>query len=196
MDKEKYIQLLLSKLPQTENNNFLTEFNQRNELITLNKNESLIHYQSIDRKIYFVAEGSFIRNIISSRGEEKTIMFHTESFCEFFKSYDSIYFHTKTNYEIKANEKSVVIAVSFDFLYEQILLDINLMQFYLKKTEELLVIIDLFRNFQLGLTSEDYLIWIYKNYNFLFQRFPSQNIASFMGITPVWLSKLKSKFIS
>lgn len=196
MSRSKYFQLLVSKLPKTLSNQFIEQLESKCEIIELDKNEPLISFQSSDRKIYFVVEGSFIRKIISSKGEEKTVMFHTESFCEFFKSYDSVYFHTKTNYEIKANEKSVVVAVGFDFLYEHIQTEMSMMQFYLKKTEELFVILDLFRNFHLGLTSEDYLNWLYQNYRFLFQRFPSQNIASFMGITPVWLSKLKAKFIS
>jgi hypothetical protein len=137
----------------------------------LDKNELLIAFQSNNRKIYFIAQGSFIRNIITSRGEEKTVMFHTESFCEFFKSYDTVYFHKKTNYEIKANEKSVVISIDFDFLFQQIQNDIKLLQFYTHETEKLFVNVDLFRNFQLGLTSEEYLKWLYENYPFIFQRF-------------------------
>lgn len=120
-------------------------------------------------------------------------MFHTESFCEFFKSYDTVYFHQKTNYEIIANEKSIVISLDFDLLMNKMTNDLQLLQFYTHETEKLFVTVDLFRNFQLPLTSEEYLEWLYQNYSFLFQRFPAQNIASFMGITNVWLSKLKSK---
>ncbi|MGL5235395.1 MAG: hypothetical protein ACRC8Z_11730 [Empedobacter falsenii] len=123
-------------------------------------------------------------------------MFHTESFCEFFKSYDTIYFHQKTNYEIVANEHSIVIAIDFDILMNCLKDNLEFLQFYIHETEKLFINIDLFRNLQLGLTSEEYLEWLYQNYAFLFQRFQAQNIASFMGITPVWLSKLKAKYIS
>ncbi|NIG54352.1 Crp/Fnr family transcriptional regulator [Chitinophaga sp. Cy-1792] len=166
------------------------------EVLTLKKGETLIAFQSSNRKIYWIATGSFIRNIITSRGEEKTVMFHTESFCEFFKSYDTVYLHSKTNYEIIANEAAVVIAIHFDILMNVMKNNLKLLQFYNEKTEALFVTIDLFRNFQLGLTSEEYLDWLYHNYPFLFKRFPAQSIASFMGITPVWLSKLKAKLIS
>lgn len=193
MDKAKYFKLLVNKLPRQDNSNFLSRLESKCEILTLDKNEPLIAFQSNNRKIYFIAQGSFIRNIITSRGEEKTVMFHTESFCEFFKSYDTVYFHKGTNYEIKANEKSVVVSVDFDFFYQQIQNDLALLQFYTHETEKLFVNIDLFRNFQLGLTSEEYLKWLYENYAFLFQRFSAQNIASFMGITNVWLSNLKAK---
>ena len=193
MDKSQYFQLFISKFPKADDPDFVSLLEDKCSILTLDKNERLIAFQSNNRKIYFIGQGSFVRNIITSRGEEKTVMFHTESFCEFFKSYDSVYFHKKTNYEVKAIEKSIVVAVDYDFLVEQIQKDLKLQRFYIQKTEELFVAIDLFRNFQLGLTSEEYLKWLYENYSFLFQRFPSQNIANFMGITNVWLSNLKAK---
>ncbi|MCL1667106.1 cyclic nucleotide-binding domain-containing protein [Elizabethkingia ursingii] len=193
MDKNQYFQKLADKLPEDGKNEFVTKLSDKCDVHVLNKNESLIAFQSNNRKIYFIAEGSFVRNIITSKGEEKTVMFHTDSFCEFFKSYDTIYFHQKTAYEIIANEKSVVLAVDYDFLMQEMQNNIKFLQFYIHKTEELFLAIDLFRNFQLGLTSEEYLKWLYENYSFLLQRFPAQNIASFMGITNVWLSNLKSK---
>ncbi|HRO08196.1 MAG TPA: hypothetical protein PK047_04965 [Saprospiraceae bacterium] len=193
MDRTQYFDLLVSKLSRQDNSDLISRIESKCDILTLDKNEPLIAFQSNNRKIYFIAQGSFIRNIITSQGEEKTVMFHTESFCEFFKSYDTVYFHKKTNYEIKANEKSVVVSVDFDFLFQQIQNDIKLLQFYTHETEKLFVNIDLFRNFQLGLTSEEYLKWLYENYPFIFQRFASQNIASFMGITNVWLSNLKAK---
>jgi len=195
MSNSETLKILLNKLP-TNNEDFVNLLKDNCESLILEKNETLISFQSSNRKIYFIAEGSFIRNIITSRGEERTVMFHTESFCEFFKSYDTVYFHQKTNYELIANEKSVVISMNFDLLMDAMRRNLKLLQFYTQETEKLFVAIDLFRNFQLGLTSEEYLDWLYKNYSFLFQRFPAQNIASFMGITPVWLSKLKAKFIS
>lgn len=188
-----YFSVLVNKLPTITDSNFITQLKDNCTILSLEKNEPLIAYQSNNRKIYFIAQGSFIRNIITSNGEEKTVMFHTESFCEFFKSYDTVYFHKNTNYEIKANEKSIVIAVDYDLFVKLIHNNIELLQFYIRETERLFINVDLFRNFQLGLSSEEYLKWLIENYPFIFQRFPAQNIASFMGITNVWLSNLKSK---
>ncbi|MCO5232310.1 MAG: hypothetical protein LC105_10190 [Chitinophagales bacterium] len=193
MDKTPYLHLLLNKLPPSANSGLAEILGSQSEVVHLDKNEALVPFQSKQRKIYFVAQGSFVRNIITSNGEEKTVMFHTESFCEFFKAYDTIFFHQATNYEIKANEKSVAVTVDYDFLMDWVQSDITLLKFYSHETEKLFSTIDLFRNYQLGLTSEEYLKWLYENYSFIFQRFSSQNIASFMGITNVWLSNLKAK---
>ncbi len=196
MENYNHFKTLRQKFPVTDNDPFLEELEQRCTVIELKKNETLITHQADTRKMFFIVSGSFIRNIISSKGDEKTIMFHTESFHEFVKSYDTIYFHEKTNYEIKANEKSIVIAFDYDFLYQRVKLNLELLVYFTERTEQLFTTLDLFRNFQLALTSEEYLDWLYQHYNFLFQRFPAQNIASFMGISPVWLSKLKAKLTS
>jgi signal-transduction protein with cAMP-binding, CBS, and nucleotidyltransferase domain len=193
MDKTEYFELLLKQLPKSAAPQVLSRLESNCSVKTLDKGERIIKYQADNKKIFFIVSGSFIRNIITSRGEVKTIMFHTENFNEFFKSYDTIYFHHKTDYEVIANERSVILSFDFNFLYQQIQSDNSLLRYYTQKTEKLFATTDLFRNFQLALTSEEYLHWLYENYGFLFQRFPAQNIASFMGITPVWLSKLKAK---
>ncbi len=196
MEKAAYFKVLRDKFPVNDDDPFLSALEQRCTVLKLEKNELLIRYNDDNKKMFFIVSGSFIRSIITSRGEEKTVMFHTEGFLEFVKAYDTVYFHEKTNYEIKANEKSVIIAFDYEFMYQAVSKQLNLLAYFCEKTEELLTTIDLFRNFQLGLTSDEYLGWLYENYSFLFQRFPAQNIASFMGITPVWLSKLKAKLIS
>ncbi|WP_353164398.1 Crp/Fnr family transcriptional regulator [Empedobacter brevis] len=195
MTRTETLHTLFAKLPEP-NQAFEKLLEENADIITVDKNKPLIPFQSSSRTIYFVAQGSFIRNIITSRGEKKTVMFHTESFCEFFKPYDTIYFHQKTDYELIANENAVIIAIDFDRLMNDLQDNVAFLQFYIRETEKLFVTVDVFRNFQLGLTSEEYLDWLYKHYTFIFQRFPAQNIASFMGITPVWLSKLKAKYIS
>ncbi len=196
MENHSHFKTLRLKFPVADNDPFLEEFEQRCAVIEIKKNETLITHQADNRKMFFIVSGSFIRNIISSRGEEKTVKFHTDGFHEFVQAYDTIYFHEKTNYEIKANEKSTVIAFDYDFLYQRVKLNLELLVYFTERTEQLFTTLDLFRNFQLALTSEEYLAWLYRHYNFLFQRFPAQNIASFMGISPVWLSKLKAKLTS
>ena len=194
MNKTKAFQLLRDKLPPL-NADFAASFEAKCELIVLERNQPLVKFQSNSRKMYFLVSGSLIRNIITSKGKEKTVLFHTESFLDILKCHDTVHLHTTTAYEIVANERSVVLAIDYDFLLHNSLNDLDLARFYLKKTEEALLMLNLFRNFHLGLTSEEYLKWLYENHSFLFLRFPAQNIASFMGITNVWLSKLKARAI-
>ncbi|MDO4230157.1 MAG: hypothetical protein Q4C98_10105, partial [Capnocytophaga sp.] len=160
------------------------EIIKKAEIIKVKKNETLVNYQAEDLKLYFIAQGSFIHNLITSRGEERTIMFHTESFNSFFKSYDTVFQHKKTDYTIKANENSVIIAFPFYQIKDIIFGNLPLLNFYIQKTEDLLITIQQFHNFRMAFTAEEYLQWLYESYPFVFQRFSAQNIANFMGITP------------
>ncbi len=186
---------LSEKLPAFQNSDLVNFIQKEGEIIFLKKNETLVGYQQQDKKLYILLHGSILHNLITSRGEEKTIMFHTESFVSFFKSYDAIFQHKKTDYTLKANENSVVIALPFDTLEKLIFSDLEYLHFYTRETENLLATIQHFNNFRLALTSEEYLHWLYTEYGFLFKRFSAQNIANFIGITPIWLSKLKRKFL-
>ena len=58
-----------------------------------------------------------------------------------------------------------------------------------------LSVLNQFQNHLLGLSSEELLKWLLKNYQPIFQRFRSKDIANFMGVTPIWLSNLKRKII-
>lgn len=51
----------------------------------------------------------------------------------------------------------------------------------------------LIQNHLLALSSLDFFQWFLTHYGSIFKRFQSQDIASFMGITPAWFSKLKRK---
>ncbi|WP_333624221.1 hypothetical protein [Sphingobacterium siyangense] len=50
MNKGDYFQKLAAKLPHTENNNFIRQLEERCAVLTLEKNESLIAFQSSNRK--------------------------------------------------------------------------------------------------------------------------------------------------
>jgi len=192
MEKAQGFQKLLEKFPPLEEG-FATQLEARCDFTLLDKHAALTHHSAKGGRIYFLIQGSLIRNIVTSKGRLKTVMFHTESFMDFFKDCGFGLAHAEIRSEIVANEKSVVLSVDFDFLNNYLKTDLKLLEFYNQKTEKTLNELDLLRNFQLGLTSKEYLCYLQSNYGFLFLRFPAQHIASFMGITNVWLSKLMSQ---
>lgn len=191
-----YFQYLHNALPAQVSTALIRALHDNHQVRHLARNDALIEYQSGQRKLFFVVSGSFVRNIITSRGEEKTVMFHTEAFHPYIKSYDVVYQHSKTTYEVKANEPAVVIELDYALIERYLTEDSVLLRYFTEQTEALLSTFDTLRNYQLGLTTEEYLDWLQRHYAFVFERFPAHRIASFMGITPVWLSKLKKRHSS
>ncbi|MDM1553554.1 hypothetical protein HX126_03165 [Chryseobacterium indologenes] len=88
MDTHQYFDILINKLPPINDQSILHTLENHCEVIRLEKGEPLTAFQSNNRKIYCSYREALSGNIITSRGGGKTVMFHTESFCEFFKSYD------------------------------------------------------------------------------------------------------------
>ena len=193
---QNYYEKLIGLLPKFENKEFYDILSQCTEIEVVEKGHCLINFQSSAKKLFMIIEGAMITDFVGSNGEKRTIMFHTEQFCPFFKSYDVFFQHKHSCYEVRATEHTVVAVIDFEYFYQYILQDIEVLRFYTHATEQLFLITEQLRNNQLTLTSEEYLEWLYEHFAFLFGRFPVQNIASFMGITPVWLSKLKAKLFS
>lgn len=193
---QQYYDKLIAKLPKFDNEEFYEVLDRCTEIEVVEKGHQLINFQSLSKKLFVIIEGAVMTDFIARNAEKRTIMFHTEEFCPFFKSYDSFFLHKHSSYEVRAVERTVVGVINFEHFYQYVLSDLEVLQFYTHATEELFMITEQLRNNQLTLTSEEYLEWLYDHFPFIMGRFPAQNIASFMGITPVWLSKLKAKLFS
>lgn len=96
-------------------------------------------------------------------------------------------------YYTKANENAQLVEFNRDFAVCSIekypllakMTFLNMLSYF--QTHHLI------QNHLIALSSLDFFQWFLKHYGFIFGRFQSQDIASFMGITPAWLSKLKRK---
>ena len=162
-------------------------------LVEVAKGEKVNDFQSKNKRLFYILQGSVMTNYVTDNNETRTIMFHTEKFLPFFKSYDTFFLKEHTHYEMIANEPTMMLSIDFEPFYQYVLNDLVLLQYYTHQTEELFMYTELFRNNQMGLDAKGYMEWLYEHFRFLFQRFPAQAIASFMGITPSWLSRLKAQ---
>lgn len=190
---EHYKELLAQRLSSFQNKDFFEKLMDNSRLINAAKGEKIIDFQSAKKRLFYILKGSVITNYISGSEEPRTIMFHTEEFLPFFKSYDSFFMKEHTRYEMVANEPTVMLSIDFEPVYAFMQQDLELLQYYTHQTEELFMYTELFRNNQMGLDAKGYMEWLYEHFAFLFQRFPAQAIASFMRITPSWLSRLKAQ---
>lgn len=159
----------------------------------LKKNELLVSPGSFADEVYLIVKGSFIKNVLSSDNEERTVMFYTDNFFNYMVCSDSYVAREKTSYSLVANEKSIVLKISYNFVREALERYPAFARFYAYYHETSYAYFELTRDKNLSLTSEEYLQWLYANYPFMFKTFPSKSIASFIGVTPTWYSQLKRK---
>ena len=185
----------IQRLPAGISPVFLDDLKQQVNQITLNKEEVIACEHMRNNRVYYILKGSCIRYIINPNGEERAVMFHTESFMPMVGNMYIASSGSIVSYSLRTNEKTALLSLNRSFGNEWIKKDAVFAEFIYQNAIEYLSALNQFQNHLLGLTSEDLLKWLLSNHKQIFQRFRAKDIANFMGVTPVWLSNLKRKII-
>ena len=180
-------------LPTDINPSLKEAFRQNATVIELQKGETLFNENPNNPKTYYILKGSCVRFIVTPEGNERAIMFHTESFIPVIGGTHINSENSWVNYSIIANETTSLIEFDTSIGFEWYKKDTAFALFIYQRNIEYLSIINQLQNHLIGLTSEEFFQWLMEKYSFIFQRFMSKDIASFMGVTPVWFSTIKAK---
>jgi CRP-like cAMP-binding protein len=155
------------------------------------KNQFLLQYGEICRNIFFVEKGLLRMYSIDRNGKEHIIQFAPESWLISDRS--SMYFNEKSLYYIEAVEDSEVLLLHVDFfnrLIEEFPNSIEksdvLVQKHVKSLQDRI-------NSLLGETAEERYLKFIKMYPDLLLRVPQWMIASYLGITPESLSRVRKE---
>lgn len=172
---------------------FLQEISQNAQYLELEKGEILFSDKKTKSQNFLLLKGSAVRIIMTEMGQEKAVSFHTEHFLPLL---GKIFISEKPStlqYRIKINENSKIIALDFEKVLTLLKKYPSLNEKIIYNQIQYIKVINQLQEHLIGLNSENFLKWLLQEYPFIFQRFQSKDIASLMGITPEWLSKLKRK---
>ncbi|MDQ0594218.1 CRP-like cAMP-binding protein [Chryseobacterium ginsenosidimutans] len=157
----------------------------------IQKNQFLLQYGEVCRYIYFVEKGLLKMYSIDKNGKEHIIQFAPESWLTSDRS--SLYFNEKSIYYIEAVEDSEVLLLHPDFINKLIGEFPNsleksdiLIQKHIKSLQDRI-------NSLLGETAEERYMKFIKMYPDLLLRVPQWMIASYLGITPESLSRVRKE---
>lgn len=157
----------------------------------IQKNQFLLQYGEICRYIYFVEKGLLKMYSIDKNGKEHIIQFAPESWLISDRS--SLYFNEKSLYYIEAVEDSEVLLLHPDFINKIVgefpdSLEKNdiLVQKHIKSLQDRI-------NSLLGETAEERYMKFIRMYPDLLLRVPQWMIASYLGITPESLSRVRKE---
>ncbi len=150
----------------------------------------LLKEGTVSNEVYFVVKGC-IRLFCEKNGEELSTYFFTENM--FAGSYDSFISRKPSKVSIETLEDCEVLALSHKSLEELYSLFPKMNEFVRKSIEERFVVLhDLFISYILNSPEERYLT-LQKDRPDLLNRIPQHQIASFLGITPVSLSRIRNR---
>ncbi|TQS00935.1 Crp/Fnr family transcriptional regulator [Paenibacillus ottowii] len=176
--------LMQDKLPQEVVNHAMNEFTKKK----IAKGDLLVHQGVVQKEIYFVISGLLRSFYIDVNGDDITRFFSKEGsvLC-----YEILFDHKPSNRCIEALEDSVVMSMSCNDFKKLIENHIYCMKAYTKLLERKLEYkIQRESSFLLKSATERYLDFR-KGYPQLEKRINLAYVASYIGITPVSLSRIR-----
>ncbi|REC44470.1 Crp/Fnr family transcriptional regulator [Chryseobacterium sp. 5_R23647] len=161
------------------------------EMKKVGKHEMLLQEGQVCRNTFFVEKGLLRMYSIDKNGKEHVIQFAPENWLIGDRS--SLYFNEKSRYYIEAVEDSEVLFLQPDFfskLLEEFPNTIEkndlIIQKHVKSLQDRI-------NSLLGETAEERYLKFIKMYPDLLLRVPQWMIASYLGITPESLSRVRKE---
>lgn len=157
---------------------------------TLNKNELLFCEGKIANEIYFLKKGT-IRLFYTCEGYEKTAFFYSQN--QFICAGESYTFQIPATENFQALEKSEVIIFTRNNI-DLLLTDLPNLEFIARIAveSELISYQHMVKSFITKSAEQRYLDLLTKHGD-LFQKVPQQYIASFLGVSPETLSRIKKR---
>ena len=154
------------------------------------KKTTLLDVGKVSNEVFYLIKGC-IRLYCEKDGEEFSTYFFTENM--FAGSYDSFLSRKPSKVAIETLEECEVLVLTHEA--QEKLYDIfpKMNEFIRKAIEQRFVLLhDLFISYLLNSPEERYLM-LQKDRPELLQRIPQHQIASFLGITPVSLSRIRNR---
>lgn len=180
---------LTSNLDITEND--LASLLENCKSKTFKKDEFLLRERDYCNQTFFVEEGLLRQYSISSNGKEHTISFGPENW--FVTDRESMYFNQPSCYNIQALQDSKVVALDEQFinlLSEKIPSFANfnnkLLHKHIRQLQNRI-------NLLLGANAEERYLEFVAMYPNILLRVPQIMIASYLGITPESLSRVRKE---
>ena len=159
----------------------------------LKKDEILVQPGDICQKGYLVVKGGLILSYLNQNdNEEKVVNFFLPSVQPFCTVWDSYFNGNKSQGKLFSITNTTVLCVNKSDLENKITTDPEILNYYLYKLNETLILENTLRIKLITSTSEQFYKYLLLDHPNIIKEVPTKYIAQFMGISREWLSKIKS----
>ncbi|MDC1162086.1 Crp/Fnr family transcriptional regulator [Tenacibaculum sp.] len=159
-----------------------------------NKKEILILADKRCDKLFFVAKGCLQLYFIDHLGNQKTTQFALENW--WLTDFLAFQNQMQSNFYIETVENSTILSISFS-KYQELLNKFPKMERYFRSIYETAYGAALMRFKYINSFSKEEIFFKFRNsFPEFVQRVPQYLLASFLGLTPEYLSEIKKKQLS
>ena len=157
----------------------------------LKKKEFLIQEGKICKDLFFVEKGCLRMFFINNKAVEQVVQFAIDGW--WISDYHSFMNNTPSGYNIQCIEKSEIVSID-NQRFEELLKEFPQMERYFRIILQKAVAASQHRSKLLyEMTKEEFYIHFSTTFPAFMQRVPQYMIASYLGLTPEYLSELRKK---
>lgn len=166
------------------------QFNKKIKQLTIPSKTTLLDEGKVADTLYLIRKG-LLRLFFYNEGKDVTFQFFFEG--DFVASFDSLYKRQPSLFSLESIEPTEVLAISREDFYNLLDQIPSLRNVYEEK------LIDRFRVYQqlflsrIKNTPAQRYEELLREYPYIIQRVPQHYIASYLGITPVSLSRIRNR---
>lgn len=162
--------------------------------MTVSKKQQLMQEEAYCNQLFFVNQGCLHLYLINDKGHSQTVQFAIENW--WLTDFEAFGFNKRSSYSLQALESSELLVITQED-FNRLCQDFPLMDRYFRLIYQRAYSASLFRiRYMHNLPKEEFYRMFERKYPDFIQRVPQKVLATFMGLTPEYLSELRSKKIS
>jgi len=158
---------------------------------SISKKEILLETNQVCKHHYFLIDGILRAHYINEKGTDKIIQFAIENW--WITNLESYVRETPSNFTIDALEKSTILSISKVNLEKAFVENPKLERLFRIIAENTLVAIQRKNEFYMKLSSKERFLTLQRDIPDFLQRVPMYMIASYLDITPEYLSEIRKR---
>lgn len=167
------------------------ELTEKCKSLRFAKGDFLLRQGEVCKHSFFVEKGLLRYYSIDNKGKEHILQFAPENW--FITDRESVYFHQPSHYFIQALEDSMVVLLDEIFLLQLSKQDASFLAFNNTLLHNHIRHLQNRINLLLSATAEERYLDFVKTYPDLLLRVPQSMVASYLGITPESLSRVRKE---
>lgn len=178
----------------TLDKSLINELAQKCKSVSYKKNEFLLRQGEVCKYVFFVEKGLLRQYTIDDKGKEHVLMFAPETW--FAADRESIFFNAPSHYFIQALEDSKVMLIEEETINKIAQMNDGFLAFNNKLLHNHIRSLQRRIMLLLSATAEERYLDFIKVYPDILARVPQAMVASYLGITPESLSRIRKELAS